>query len=69
MEQRDNVYVYHCNDAGFQTNFDKLVFEIEFPRIKEQREQVDDTRKSEQTRKTNGLQKVFRVITAKLLKI
>ena len=58
-----------CGKIGFQTNFDKLVFEIEFPMIKEQREQVDDTRKSEQTRKTNGLQKVFLVITAKLLKL
>ena len=37
-EQRNNVYVYHCNDAGFQTNFDKLVFEIEFPETEEQRE-------------------------------
>ena len=38
VEQRNNVYVYHCNDAGFQTNFDKLVFEIEFPETEEQRE-------------------------------
>lgn len=29
VEQNENVYRYHCNDVGFQTNFDKLIFEIE----------------------------------------
>lgn len=29
VDKRINVYRYCCNDAGFQTNFDKLVFEIE----------------------------------------
>ena len=28
IEQNNNIYRFHCNDAGFQTNFDKLVFEI-----------------------------------------
>ena len=29
LEQKDNIYRYSCNDTGKNTNFDKLVFEIE----------------------------------------
>ena len=29
VKQSDNIYRYHCNDVGFETNFDKLIFEIE----------------------------------------
>lgn len=29
LEQKGNIYRYRCNDAGRNTNFDKLVFEIE----------------------------------------
>lgn len=29
LEEKSNIFRYSCNDAGFQTNFDKLVFEIE----------------------------------------
>ena len=29
VEQSENLYRYHCNDVGFETNFDKLIFEIE----------------------------------------
>lgn len=29
IEQKDNVLIYHCNDYGFETDFDKLVFSIE----------------------------------------
>ena len=29
IETNDKYRIYKCNDAGFQTNFDKLVFEIE----------------------------------------
>lgn len=29
LEKKGNLYRYFCNDAGFQTNFDKLIFEIE----------------------------------------
>lgn len=29
LEKRKNLYRYCCNDAGFETNFDKLIFEIE----------------------------------------
>lgn len=29
VEQIDNVLIYHCNDYGIDTNFDKLVFSIE----------------------------------------
>ena len=29
LEQHGNVYRYYCNDQGFETKFDKLVFEIE----------------------------------------
>lgn len=32
VEEKSNTYIYHCNDAGFQTKFDKLVFEIELLR-------------------------------------
>ena len=28
VEQQNNRIVYKCNDAGFQTNFDKLIFQI-----------------------------------------
>lgn len=28
IETNDKCRIYKCNDAGFQTNFDKLVFEI-----------------------------------------
>lgn len=29
VKQNANVYRYLCNDVGFETNFDKLIFEIE----------------------------------------
>ena len=29
LEQKENIYRYRCNDTGRNTNFDKLVFEIE----------------------------------------
>ena len=29
LEQNGNIYRYRCNDTGRNTNFDKLVFEIE----------------------------------------
>lgn len=29
VEQQDNKMIYNCNDIGFETNFDKLVFSIE----------------------------------------
>lgn len=29
VEQEGNKMIYKCNDVGFQTNFDKLIFEIE----------------------------------------
>ena len=29
LERRDNIYLYKCNDTGIETDFDKLVFEIE----------------------------------------
>ena len=29
IESIDNKYLYRCNDFGFETNFDKLIFEIE----------------------------------------
>ena len=29
VEQKDNILIYHCNDYGYETNFDKLVFSIE----------------------------------------
>ena len=29
VKQNENVYRYHCNDVGFETNFDRLIFEIE----------------------------------------
>lgn len=29
VKQSKNIYRYHCNDVGFETSFDKLVFEIE----------------------------------------
>lgn len=29
IERKDNIYRYKCNDTGLQTDFDKLVFEIE----------------------------------------
>lgn len=29
LEQKGNIYRYRCNDTGRNTNFDKLVFEIE----------------------------------------
>lgn len=28
LEETGNLYRYYCNDAGFETNFDKLIFEI-----------------------------------------
>ena len=28
VEEKDNTFTYRCNDAGFVTNFDKLVFRI-----------------------------------------
>ena len=28
VEEKDNTYTYRCNDAGFVTDFDKLVFRI-----------------------------------------
>ncbi len=29
LEEKDNILIYHANDYGFETNFDKLVFSIE----------------------------------------
>ncbi|MEI5908418.1 hypothetical protein WAK64_15315 [Bacillus spongiae] len=29
ISESDNRLIYHCNDIGFDTNFDKLVFSIE----------------------------------------
>lgn len=29
LEQNDNIYKYKCNDTGANTNFDKMIFEIE----------------------------------------
>ena len=29
LEKKGNIYRYRCNDTGRNTNFDKLVFEIE----------------------------------------
>ena len=29
LEQQGNIYRYYCNDSGFESNFNKLVFEIE----------------------------------------
>lgn len=29
LEQQGNKLIYNCNDIGFETNFDKLVFSIE----------------------------------------
>lgn len=29
VERKENTIVYKCNDAGFQSDFDKLIFEIE----------------------------------------
>lgn len=29
VECKQNVIIYKCNDAGFQSNFDKLIFQIE----------------------------------------
>lgn len=29
LERRDNIYLYKCNDTGIETDFNKLVFEIE----------------------------------------
>jgi hypothetical protein len=29
LEERDSLLIYHCNDYGFETNFDKLVFSLE----------------------------------------
>ena len=29
LEQKGNIYRYYCNDTGKNTDFDKLVFEIE----------------------------------------
>ena len=28
VEEKDNTYTYRCNDVGFVTDFDKLVFRI-----------------------------------------
>lgn len=30
LEQKGGIYRYRCNDTGYNTKFDKLVFEIEF---------------------------------------
>jgi len=29
VEQKNKVLIYHCNDYGFETDFNKLVFSIE----------------------------------------
>jgi hypothetical protein len=29
LEEHGNILIYHCNDIGFETNFDKLIFSIE----------------------------------------
>jgi len=29
IEKKGNVYIYHCNDYGYETNFDKFIFSIE----------------------------------------
>jgi hypothetical protein len=29
LEEKDNKIIYYCNDYGFETDFDKLVFSIE----------------------------------------
>lgn len=29
VERKENTIVYKCNDVGFQSDFDKLIFEIE----------------------------------------
>ena len=29
IEQQQNKIIYKCNDAGFKTDFDKLIFKIE----------------------------------------
>ncbi len=29
VEQKENIIIYHCNDSGFVSDFDKLVFQIE----------------------------------------
>ena len=29
LERNENVYKYSCNDTGYSTSFDKLVFEVE----------------------------------------
>ena len=29
LEQHDNTYRYYCNDVGFKSDFNKLVFELE----------------------------------------
>jgi hypothetical protein len=29
LEELNNVLIYRCNDIGFETNFDKIVFTIE----------------------------------------
>lgn len=30
LEYNENKIIYHCNDFGFETDFDRLVFSIEF---------------------------------------
>ena len=30
LEYNENIIIYHCNDFGFETDFDRLVFSIEF---------------------------------------
>ncbi|ODG90029.1 MULTISPECIES: hypothetical protein [Bacillaceae] len=29
VEEKDGIFIYYCNDFGFETNFDDLVFSIE----------------------------------------
>ena len=29
IEEEGNTAIYHCNDYGYETNFDKLIFSIE----------------------------------------
>ncbi|MPN17813.1 hypothetical protein SDC9_165168 [bioreactor metagenome] len=29
VDAKENIYTYHCNDYGYDTNFDKLIFSIE----------------------------------------
>lgn len=29
VEQKGNIFTYSCNDVGFQSDFDKLIFQIE----------------------------------------